>query len=85
MVIDLYLCRKKIILVNCTTLVSLVYNCTERYKSNVLYIMTIIIMIIVMAILLLLLLVIIIKKKLNPMAEGETTYKVLKVTEMSEF
>ena len=47
--------------------------------------MTMIIMIIVMAILLLLLLVIIIKKKLNPMAEDETTYKVLKVTEMSEF
>ena len=60
MVIDLYLCTTKMILIN---YMSLGYNCTERYKSNVLYIMTMITMIKVMAILLLLLLVIIIKKK----------------------
>ena len=62
MVIDLYLCTTKMILIN---YMSLVYNCTERYKSHVLYIMAKIIMIILMAILLLLLLllVIIVKKK----------------------
>ena len=70
MVIDLYFCTTKMILINC---MSLVYNCTEHHQSHVLYIMAKIIMIVLMALLLLLLLVIIIiKKKLKTIAEGES-------------
>ena len=72
MVIDLYFCTTKMILINC---MSLVYNCTEHHQSHVLYIMAKIIMIVLMALLLLLLLllvIIIIKKKLKTIAEGES-------------
>ena len=67
MVIDLYFFTIKMILIN---YMSLVYNCTERYKSHVLYKMTMITMIIVMAILLLLLL-----KKIKKKAKVKRVYK----------